>query len=96
MKNVVSLKHNIVKDLLDECRLKKDLSIRCRDGNYLCNSFLFASVFPGLRHILESPNIQEENMLVFIPDILVRDVRNGKRKISNISKQIFRKTIEFC
>ena len=83
MKNVVSLKHDMLSDLLDECRLKQNLSIRCRDEKFVCNSFLFASIFPGLGRIVDSPNIQEEDLVIFIPDICVRDLRSVFNGIYN-------------
>ena len=71
----MNLKHCLLTDLLDECQLMQDLSIKCRDGKFVCNSFLFASVFPGLGKLLESPNVEEENLVIFILDIDVQDLR---------------------
>ena len=79
----MSLKHCMLTDLLDECRRKQDLTIRCRDGKFLCNSFLFASVFPGIGKMLDSPNVEEENLVIFILDICVQDLRVLFDKIYN-------------
>ena len=81
--NVVSLKHNLLIDLLDECRLNKDLLIRCSDGQFLCNSFLFASIFPRLSRIVESPNVLGEDLMIFIPDICVKDLESVLNSIYN-------------
>ena len=82
-KNVVSLKHNMLPDLLAECRLNQDLSIRCSDGQFLCNSFLFASIFPRLSKIVESPNVLGEDLVIFIPDICVKDLESVLKSIYN-------------
>lgn len=79
----MSLKHCLLTDLLDECRRKQDLTIRCRDGKFVCNSFLFASVFPGIGKMLDSPNVEEENLVIFILDICVQDLRVLFDKIYN-------------
>ena len=83
IKNVVSLKHNMLLDLLAECRLNQDLSIRCSDGQLLCNSLLFASIFPRLSRIVESPNVLGEDLVICIPDICVQDLESVLNSIYN-------------
>ena len=75
MQNVVTLKHNIISDFLDECRMEQDLLIVCSDGEFICSSFLFASIFHRLIRIVESPNVQGEDLVIYIPDICVKDLR---------------------
>ena len=87
MQNVVTLKRNIISDLLDECRMEQDLLITCSDGQFLCNSFLFASIFPRLSRIVESPNVLGEDLVIFIPDICVKDLRSVFNSIYNYNKQ---------
>ena len=81
--NTVSLKHNLLTDLLEECRQKQDLIVRCRDGDYHCNSFLLATILPGFSSILECSSLQEEQLSVSIPDTEVNDVKGLFESVFN-------------
>ncbi len=75
MKNTVSLKHNLLSDLLEECRLRQDMTVICRDGLHQCSSFLLASILPQLGSVFECSALQEDHLSVSIPDIEVRDIK---------------------
>ena len=75
MNNLVSLKHNLLSDLLEECRLRQDMTVICRDGVHHCSSFLLASILPQLGSVLECSALQEDQLSVSIPDIEVSDIK---------------------
>ena len=65
--NTITLRHNLLSDMLEACQVTRDLVIICRDGQLTCNSFIFSAVFRGFSRILESSG--EDTTALVIPGL---------------------------
>ena len=63
--NIISLKHDLISDLLEECQAQSDLTIICRDGKLRCNSLLLFATFRGMDDIIQD----KDNTILIIPDV---------------------------
>jgi len=72
--NLVTLKHNLLSDMLEECQLIKDLVIICSDGQFQCNTLLFVSIFPAMTTLLSTEMFQDD-LFVSAPGVFVNDLK---------------------
>ena len=65
-RNIITLRHGLLSEWLEECRASCDMTVICRDGRLRCNSLLLHATFRGIDDIF---NIVEDNTVLIIPDV---------------------------
>ena len=74
MRNLKNDHKLFMADLLIESLKNQDLTIYCCNGRFHCNQFLFSTIFPGIRQIID-PYLSKEDLplSITIPDISVKE-----------------------
>ena len=78
--HIITLRHNLLSGLLEECQALCDLTIVCRDGKLQCNSLLLFATFRGIDDIFKTVH---ENTVIIIPDVDIQFLEDFLENVYN-------------
>ena len=82
--NIISLKHDLMSDLMEECKAQSDLTIVCRDGKLRCNSLLLFATFRGMDDIIQD----KDTTILIIPDVETQCLQDFLESLYNQNEVI--------